>query len=159
MKTLLLVSVVSIAAVAQVPQMPKIMMIGTQSERCQDAALKALYIERQVGVVPGHQINVYCTREAYVQAIAQQHVSFDQAPDGVSLLKTRVTFLNAESILRIDGDRRHRGDFLIAHEIGHFAMDSSLEWQADAWASDALKKYVPISYEDFRSREKIKIQH
>jgi hypothetical protein len=151
----MLLLALGIASVAQAQQLPHVVMFGQQSEHCQDAALKVVYIEVRVGVVPGHTVNVYCTKDGYAAAIEKLGVSYPQAPDGVSLLKARITFLNADSVLRTDGDNRHRGNFLVAHEIGHFATDSPFEWQADSWAAQALKKYVPVSYEDFKRRREV----
>jgi hypothetical protein len=150
MKTLFMLLLAVASAAAQ--QLPRVVMIGQQSEECLTAAKKAFYIEVRVGVVPGHTVNVYCTREGYAAAIEKLGLRVEQSPDGTSLLKARVTYLNAASVLRLTGDYRHRGDFLVAHEIGHFATDSPLEWSADAWAADALKKYVKVSYESFSAQ-------
>jgi hypothetical protein len=145
----------TLAAEAQVPdsvleKLPKVYMLGGQDAACLRAAEKALYIESRVGFVPGHIVYVHCTLESYTEAIQKLGISFAQSPDGTSLLKTRITHFNAASVLRTQADYRHKGDFLVAHEIGHFAMDTGQEWQADAWAAQALKKYVKVSYEDFR---------
>lgn len=160
MKKELMIAVVLLSAAAHAQNLPNIRTIGQSSASCLDAAYKVLYVEVRVGVPKGHIVYIACDVEHYKLAVEQHGFTYAEAPYGFTDPRTVSTYVDAAQILRSDSatfnhDGRifatgNFGQFVIAHEIGHLASSTPAEWQADAWAAQALKKYVKVGYEEYK---------
>ena len=111
---------------------PSITTVGSNDKECQKSVAELQRLIGEFAFVRGHRIYLVCDRVAW--RIAMQHLTLAygvivNSRAAVSDIRLRETWFYAEALRK--GAEGHTGDYIYAHELGHFACSCIDEDAAD----------------------------
>jgi hypothetical protein len=138
----LVLAMISLAALAPSPlraqparslsQPPSITPVGTNDKECQKSIVELQRLIGEFAFVRGHRIYLVCDHAAWRSVM--RHLTFAygvivNSRAAVSDIRLRETWFYAEALRK--GADGHTGDYIYAHELGHFACSCIDEDAAD----------------------------
>ena len=118
---------------------PSITIVGTNDQKCQDTLAELQRLIREFAFVRGHRIYLVCDRAAWHASMHQLTRAYGvivASRGAVSDIKLRETWFFAEALRK--GAEGHKGDYVYAHELGHFVCSCVEEDAADKAAAQLL---------------------
>lgn len=118
---------------------PSITIVGTNDQKCQDALADLQRLIREFAFVRGHRIYLVCDRAAWRASLHQLTRAYGvivASRGAVSDVRLRESWFYAEALRK--GAEGHNGDFIYAHELGHFLCSCIEEDAADKAAAQLL---------------------
>ncbi len=118
---------------------PSITTVGTNDKKCQESNAELQRLIREFAFVHGHRIYLVCDRTAWRVVMNHLTLSYGAIVStraAVSDIQLRETWFYAEALRK--GVEGHTGDYIYAHELGHFACGCIEEAAADRAAAQLL---------------------
>jgi len=118
---------------------PSITMVGNDDNNCQEIVDQLRQLIREFAFVRGHRIYLVCDRAAWQRALHHLTLGYGaivSSRAAISDIRLRETWFYAEALRKgVDG---HKGEYLYAHELGHFVCSCIDEAVADKAALQLL---------------------
>jgi hypothetical protein len=119
---------------------PSITMVGTEDNNCHETVGQLRRLIRDFAFVRGHRIYLVCDRTAWQKALHHLTLGYGvivSSRAAISDIRLRETWFYAEALRKgVDG---HKGEYLYAHELGHFVCSCIDEAAADKAALQLLE--------------------
>jgi hypothetical protein len=118
---------------------PSITMVGSDDHDCHDTVVQLQRLIREFAFVRGHRIYVVCDKSSWQGVLHHLTLGYGvivTSRAAISDIRLRETWFYAEALRKgVDG---HKGEYLYAHELGHFACSCIDEDVADKAALELL---------------------
>jgi hypothetical protein len=118
---------------------PSITMVGTDDHDCHETVVQLQRLIREFAFVRGHRIYVVCDKSSWQGVLHHLTLGYGvivSSRAAISDIRLRETWFYAEGLRKgVDG---HKGEYLYAHELGHFACSCIDEDVADKAALELL---------------------
>ena len=121
---------------------PSITPVGTNDRECQKSIAELQRLIGEFAFVRGHRIYLVCDRAAWRRVMHHLTLAYGVSINSraaVSDIRLRETWFYAETLRK--GAEGHTGDYIYAHELGHFACSCIDEAAADRAASQLLNAH------------------
>lgn len=118
---------------------PSITIVGTNDKECQESLAELQRMIREFAFVRGHRIYLVCDRAAWRSVMHHLTLEYGvivSSRAAVSDIHLRETWFYAEALLK--GVEGHTGEYIYAHELGHFVCSCIDEAAADKAAAQLL---------------------
>jgi len=148
-RILVAVLVVLVAAGAPTPlraqlsrsltQRPEITIVGVNDKACQDSLADLQRLIREFAFVRGHHIYLVCDRNAWnhvTHHLTLEYGVIVSSRAAISDIRLRESWFYADALH--NGIEGHTGDYIYAHELGHFVCSCVDEAAADKAAAQLL---------------------
>jgi len=118
---------------------PSITMVGTDDNNCHKTVGQLRRLIHDFAFVRGHRIYLVCDGAAWQRALHRLTLGYGvivSSRAAISDIRLRETWFYAEALRKgVDG---HKGEYLYAHELGHFVCSCIDEAVADKAALQLL---------------------
>jgi hypothetical protein len=118
---------------------PSITIVGTNDRACQESLADLQRLIREFAFVRGHRIYLVCDSTAWSKVMHHLTLEYGvivSSRAAVSDIHLRESWFYAESLH--NGAEGHTGDYIYAHELGHFLCSCVDEAAADKAAAQLL---------------------
>ena len=118
---------------------PSITIVGTNDQACQESLAELQRLIREFAFVRGHRIYLVCDRPAWRTVMHHLTLAYGvivSSRAALSDLQLRETWFYAKALRK--GADGHNGDYIYAHELGHFVCSCIDESAADKAAAQLL---------------------
>lgn len=121
-------------------QRPVITIVGRNDKACQESLADLQRLIGEFAFVRGHQIYLVCDQNAWNRVTHHLTLEYGvivSSRAAISDIRLRETWFYAEALRK--GAEGHAGDFIYAHELGHFICSCIDEAVADKAAAQLLE--------------------
>ncbi len=118
---------------------PSITMVGTDDNNCHEIVGQLRQLIGEFAFVRGHRIYLVCDRAAWQRALHHLTLGYGvivSSRAAISDIRLRETWFFAEALR--EGADGHAGEYIYAHELGHFVCGCIDEAAADKAALQLL---------------------
>jgi hypothetical protein len=118
---------------------PSITIVGANDNDCQESLAELQRLIREFAFVRGHRIYLVCDQDAWSRAMHHLTLEYGvivSSRAAISDLHLRETWFYAEALRK--GAEHHTGEYIYAHELGHFVCSCIDEAAADKAAAQLL---------------------
>lgn len=118
---------------------PRITMVGTDDNTCHETVGQLQRLIHDFAFVRGHRIYLVCDRASWQEVLHHLTLGYGvivSSRAAISDIRLRETWFFAEALRK--GADGHRGEYLYAHELGHFVCSCIDEAAADKAALQLL---------------------